>query len=278
MAVSLCGLALLLSGGLAYGQGYVRPADQPPTGEPSLASPDNTLYFSKPVNPPAPLTPPPMPESVPSPSKAPDPLPAVKSQAMPVLVPALEPRPRVAIQPVLLQQPGAVPLTPGEEPTYQIQLEPPSKKRWERVESDASLKVRLQQEYKDKGSTERLEFPEEAPLSLEKYLARNWPCSSLIVEPQYVFYGRMYFEDYNSERYGWDLGFIQPFVSAALFYKDLALLPYHFGSDPCRTYECSAGYCLPGDSVPYLCYPPELSVTGAVTEAVVIGGLLAIFP
>jgi hypothetical protein len=277
MVASLCGLALLLGGGLAHGQGYSRPVNAPSAWDPSPAAPDNTLYFSKPVNPPAPQPPAPMPEPVPALGKAPELLPPVKSQGMPVPGPDLEPGPKLGIQPVLLQQPAVQP-TPAEESGYQIQLEPPSRDRWLRVESEKSLMERLQQESIDRGSTEKLEFPKEPPLTVEKFLARDWPTRSLIVEPNYVCYGRLYFEDKNSERYGWDLGFIQPFVSSALFFKDFALLPYHFGTDPCRYCECSAGYCLPGDPVPYLCYPPELSVTGAITEAAVIGGLVAIFP
>ena len=75
-----------------------------------------------------------------------------------------------------------------------------------------------------------------------------------------------------------DLGFVQPFVSTAEFYWDLATLPYHFWTNPCRCYECSSGYCLPGDPVPYLLYPPQISITGAMAEAGAIVGLLAIFP
>ena len=58
----------------------------------------------------------------------------------------------------------------------------------------------------------------------------------------------------------------------------MALLPYHMATDPCRKCECSAGYCLPGDPVPLLCYPPQLSLTGAVAEAATIAALFAIFP
>jgi hypothetical protein len=192
--------------------------------------------------------------------------------------PVLEPPPNERIQTVLLQQP-ALPAGPAEQSGYQIQLEPPSRDRLFRLESEASLAERLRQENIDKGEPGgRLEFPEEPPLTTEKYLVRDWPTRSIIAEPNYVCYGRMYFEDKNSERYGWDLGFIQPFVSAGRFYWDLATLPYHFGSDPCRMCECSAGYCLPGDPVPYLCYPPELSVTGTLAEAAVIGGLVVTFP
>ena len=75
-----------------------------------------------------------------------------------------------------------------------------------------------------------------------------------------------------------DLGFAAPFISAGEFFKDVVLLPYHMGTDPCRHEECSAGYCLPGDPVPLLCYPPELSLTGATAEAGVVLGLIAIFP
>jgi hypothetical protein len=91
-------------------------------------------------------------------------------------------------------------------------------------------------------------------------------------------YGRLLFEDLNSERYGWDLGFIQPFVSGGRFLWDMALLPYHTATAPCRCFECNAGYCLPGDPVPYLLYPLELSLTGAAWEASVIVALFAIFP
>src|SRR5262249_34041205 len=98
------------------------------------------------------------------------------------------------------------------------------------------------------------------------------------VEPNYVCYDRMYFEERNSERFGWDLGIIQPLVSAGIFFFDVAALPYHVGTDPCRKYECSAGYCLPGDPVPYLLCPPRLSLTGAVLEAGAVVSLVGIFP
>jgi hypothetical protein len=93
-----------------------------------------------------------------------------------------------------------------------------------------------------------------------------------------VCYGRLLFEQKNLERYGWDLGFITPFVSAGKFYWDVVWIPYHIWTAPCRQYECSAGYCLPGDPVPLLIYPPELSLTGTVMEAGTIVALFAIFP
>jgi hypothetical protein len=100
----------------------------------------------------------------------------------------------------------------------------------------------------------------------------------MVVEPSYLCYGRLYFEQKNFERYGWDLGPFTPLLSAAGFYWDLAWLPYHLATAPCRQYECSAGYCLPGSPVPLLLYPPELSLTGFVAEAGTVVAMVAIFP
>jgi hypothetical protein len=136
----------------------------------------------------------------------------------------------------------------------------------------------MRQEARERPIPERITFPEEPIISKDKYAGRKFPTNNLRVEPHYVCYGRLYFEDKNSERYGWDLGVIQPFVSAGGFFWDLATLPYHLGSDPCRWFDSSAGLCLPGDPVPYLLYPPELSTSGAVTEVATAFLFLAIFP
>jgi hypothetical protein len=166
---------------------------------------------------------------------------------------------------------------PDDITQYGIQLEPPGPQRIFRLEPESSLHIRMQQEAKQRPSQERLEFPEE-PVVTGGDVHRHFEPMQLLAEPNYVCYNRLYFEDLNTERYGWDLGPIQPFVSAAKFYADLLALPYHFWTDPCRCYECSAGYCLPGDPVPYLIYPPEFSLTGLTAEAVTVVGLMAMFP
>jgi hypothetical protein len=168
--------------------------------------------------------------------------------------------------------------TDERTPGYQIQLEPPGPQRLFKLDSEAALHERWQQEENDQQLRGPIQFPEEPVLSKNPYRARVFPPNAETVEPNYVCYRRLFFEDLNSERYGWDLGFVQPFVSAGKFFCDVATLPYHAGTEPCRKYECSAGYCLPGDPVPYLIYPPELSVTGAVLEAGTIVALYGIFP
>jgi hypothetical protein len=140
------------------------------------------------------------------------------------------------------------------------------------------MRLRLINRAKVTKPGERLEFPPSPPLTKGKYAGRTWPQSTTYTEPHYVCYQRLYFEQKNFERYGWDLGPITPVLSALDFWVDMGLLPYHLGTDPFRNYECSAGYCMPGDPVPLLLYPPELSATGALTEAAVIVALVAIFP
>jgi hypothetical protein len=136
----------------------------------------------------------------------------------------------------------------------------------------------MRQEARQRPTLERITFPEEPILSKEAYTPRVFPPSQEVVEPNYVCYERLYFEQINSERYGWDLGFIDPFVSAGKFYFDVVVLPYKVWTEPCRKFECSAGYCLPGDPVPLLLYPPELNITGTVMEAGTIVALFGIFP
>src|SRR5207249_5848746 len=117
------------------------------------------------------------------------------------------------------------------------------------------------QEARDR-KPEEMVFPEQPVLSKEPYYGRAWPKTKMAVEPGYVCHGRLFFEELNSERYGWEVGLFQPMLSSLYFYKDLALLPMHAFTHPQRCYDCSAGKCLPGDPVPYLLYPPELTVTG----------------
>ena len=180
-----------------------------------------------------------------------------------------------AMQPlVMLQQPP-----PGDEGSdYLFELELPSEQRvFGRLESEDSLNKRIIAQEKGLGKPAPT-FPRYDPLTKDRYYGRRWPQQAELVEPNYAYYGRLYFEQINFERYGWDLGPLAPVFESLVFFKDVITLPYHMGKDPFRCYEASAGYCLPGDPVPLLLYPPELSATGAFTETATILTLVAIFP
>jgi hypothetical protein len=259
MAASLLGLGLLLGAGRAAAQGTVPPPSGPPV--PALPSAPPALTFTKEAG-----------------ARGPAGLPA---PAPPTLTFTKEAGARgPAGQRVVMQvppPPGGM-RAPGtvigeEQESYQIQLEPPGPDRLFRLESEDALHERMRQEARQRTPMARLTFPDEPIVSDRPYAGRSWAPSAEIVEPTYVCYGRLYFEQKNPERYGWDLSLLSPIVCATEFYFDFLTLPYNAGTEPFRKCECSAGYCLPGDPVPYLLYPPKLSLTGLLAEGAAYAGV-----
>ena len=166
-----------------------------------------------------------------------------------------------------------------EKKEFQVQVDPPGLQRLSQLDSDAKLRERIRQETLERTSDEPVVFPEEPILSREIYAGRVglWPVRQLVVEPNYVVYKKLYFQQLNTERYGWDLGPISPLVCTAKFYADLAFAPMTFGARPCER-DASTGYFLPGDPVPLMAYPPEITVTGTALEVAVVLALIAVFP
>ena len=131
----------------------------------------------------------------------------------------------------------------------------------------------------------RKKFPETPPPGkpgeayVTKAVRESYPPARYAIEPVYVVHRRLYYEELNSERYGWDTGFAQPLVSTLAFYKDVLLWPAKLASYPCDRYDASAGKCLPGSPVPYLIYPQEISLFGAtVGAATIVGTAGFVFP
>jgi len=158
----------------------------------------------------------------------------------------------------------------------------PDPQRVFRLESEAQLRERMARESRlginALGLKYDIAFPRYPAVPAPEQIVRGWAPLTETVEAPFVAYRRLYFEQPNFERYGWDLGVLSPFLSQAAFYFDLVTLPYHAGIDPFRRYECNAGYCLPGDPVPLLLYPPQWSWSGALSEAAVVGLGFVFFP
>ena len=89
---------------------------------------------------------------------------------------------------------------------------------------------------------------------------------------------RLNFENMNADRYGWEIGNLQPALSLGHFVYDVVALPYHTWTRPLQQWDSSAGKCLPGDNTPLQCYREPFSFTGlaAQTGAVFLG--FAAFP
>lgn len=118
------------------------------------------------------------------------------------------------------------------------------------------------------------------PTAINPALARAemTPPRQVLLEPGYMVHRRLFFEEKNAERYGWDLGFAQPFVSVGYFYKDLLLWPSKLGSNLHERYSTNAGKFLPGSPVPYYLYPQEITLVGASLGAAAIIGTAFLLP
>lgn len=159
---------------------------------------------------------------------------------------------REEIQPAAFQIPGA-PADLEDVRAPLIQRDPPGPERLFRLESEEELFARV--------ATERrlLKLHMDLPVATAKVPlpyrdARAWPNMIMQIEPNYVCYGRLRFEQRNAERYGWDLGILHPPLSAAIFFGDVLTLPLSWAVDPLRCYDCNTGLCLPGDATPLMWY------------------------
>jgi hypothetical protein len=170
-------------------------------------------------------------------------------------------------------------LNPDQPAPVTIQLEPPGLERLaQSVQSDAQLMERIRQENRERKTPERIVFPSDPVLSYDTYQGRKWYPMRLEVAPYYVCHGRLYFQQINAERYGWDLGVLHPLITGAVFLWDFVTFPYQLAMEPCRCFEYNSGWCLPGDPVPLLLYPLEISATGFAAEVGTILTLVAVFP
>jgi len=177
----------------------------------------------------------------------------------------------------VLQPQGKNPPRIEEATAGIIRTELPGPQRLFMRESEAQFYDRIRQETKnDKGAVPAI-FPEEMPLTKEKY-NQNYPRIDPItrtpvaqlpleVEPSFVCHRRLLFEQPNFERIGYNFGITQPLLQMGTFYYDLIMLPYHFWSDFSHRAECSVGKCLPGDPAPFTVPIERFSVTGAIGEA-----------
>ena len=166
-----------------------------------------------------------------------------------------------------------------ERKEFQIHVDIPGLQRLSQLDSDRKLEERIRQETRERTPNEQVVFPEQPILSRQIHMGRVglWPVRQLVVEPNFLVHRKLLFQQLNTERYGWDLGPITPLVCAGKFYTDLLTVPMAIGARPCER-DASTGYFLPGDPVPLLLYPPEITMTGSALEVGVILALVAIFP
>jgi hypothetical protein len=103
-------------------------------------------------------------------------------------------------------------------------------------------------------------------------LTMSWKASALCHKP-------LYFEEVQLERYGHTTGpLIQPALSGAHFFLNVAALPYRAGINPPNECLYSLGYYRPGNCAPWMVPPIPLSVRGALLQAGTVVGGAALIP
>jgi hypothetical protein len=123
------------------------------------------------------------------------------------------------------------------------------------------------------------DMPFECTLGDDLFDPRCWKLTTYTWKASALCHKPIYFEDVALERYGHSHGPVcEYFASAAHFFGDVALLPYHMGiKTPCEC-EYTLGYYRPGSCAPYILDPFPVSLRGAAFGAVGYCGVVALFP
>lgn len=109
-------------------------------------------------------------------------------------------------------------------------------------------------------------LPTECTLGNEPYRGRQFIASTMTWKASALCHKPLYFEDVQLERYGHTHGpLVQPVVSGAHFFANVALLPYKMGINPPHECQYPLGYYRPGSCAPWMLQPFPLSARGAAT-------------
>ena len=103
-------------------------------------------------------------------------------------------------------------------------------------------------------------------------LTMTWKASNLCSKPRY-------FEEVNLERYGHTAGpWLQPVVSSAHFFANIAVLPYKMGIHPPNECQYALGYYRPGNCAPWIVPPVPISARGALAQGAAMTGAFWLVP
>ncbi|MCA9221030.1 MAG: hypothetical protein KDA71_11930 [Planctomycetales bacterium] len=121
-------------------------------------------------------------------------------------------------------------------------------------------------------------LPTECSLGDIAYVPRNWMPMTMTWKASALCHKPLYFEEVQLERYGHTAGpIVQPVLSGAHFFLNIAVLPYKTGINPPTECQYALGYYRPGSCAPWLLPPVPISVRGALYETgAVLGGIYLI--
>ena len=122
-------------------------------------------------------------------------------------------------------------------------------------------------------------IPSECKMREEQFAERNWIATTMTWKASALCHKPLYFENVQLERYGHTAGpVVQPVLSGAHFFLNVAALPYKMGINPPTECQFALGYYRPGNCAPWLMPPIPLSIRGAIMEAAAITGGIFVIP
>ena len=122
-------------------------------------------------------------------------------------------------------------------------------------------------------------IPPSCRLGTEEYVARAHVPITMTWTASQVCHKPLYFEEIALERYGHTSGpIIQPWLSGAHFFANIAIFPYKVGINPLGECQYDLGYYRPGNCAPWLIPPVPLSPRGALFQAGAVTGVSYLIP
>ncbi len=221
---------------------------------------------------------------------------AVASPVAPADVPIAEPEARgeAAVEPIVavttLAQESSSEVTPPVAPLTVKPLRPLERlaKAPRSFQALSQTKLSVEPRVKDPQaaapkmpeSAARKQMSQTPAIKHETGVGRNWGTLAYLWEAPGYYHSPLYFEEPGLERFGNEVPFVQPVLSAGSFLGNAATLPYQMWTEGNGPIACK--YDMqedrPGDCVPYSWQRLPLSATGALAETGTVLGLIFIIP
>jgi hypothetical protein len=112
-----------------------------------------------------------------------------------------------------------------------------------------------------------------------EFTPRRWKPTTVVWAASNLCHKPLYFEEVNLERYGHTAGpVLQPVLSSAHFFANIAVLPYKMGVHSPHECQYALGYYRPGNCAPWIIPPVPLSLKGAWYQAAAVTGTALLVP
>ena len=123
------------------------------------------------------------------------------------------------------------------------------------------------------------ELPPECRFGDEPYQLRDFRLTTFTWTAAATCHKPLYFEEVQLERYGHSAGpLVQPILSGAHFFGNVAMLPYKMGLNPPNECQYSLGYYRPGDCAPWLLHGFPISTRGLKWQGLAMGAAIVLLP